>query len=52
MTPALNKSLPEFEAIATGGIKFTPQGFIGQTVVLYDEADDAVLAAATITGTG
>jgi peroxiredoxin Q/BCP len=35
MTPALNKSLPEFEAVATGGVKFTPQGYIGQTVVLY-----------------
>ncbi len=35
MTPALNKPLPDFEAIATGGVKFTPQGFIGKTVVLY-----------------
>ena len=35
MTPALNKPLPEFEAIATGEVKFTPQAFIGQTVVLY-----------------
>jgi len=35
MTPALNKSLPDFEAIATGGVKFTPQAFVGQTVVLY-----------------
>jgi peroxiredoxin Q/BCP len=35
MTPALNKSLPEFEAVATGGVKFTPQGYVGQTVVLY-----------------
>lgn len=35
MTPALNKPLPEFEAIATGGVKFTPQSFVGQTVVLY-----------------
>ena len=35
MTPALNKTLPEFEALATGGMKFTPQAFLGQTVVLY-----------------
>src|SRR5690606_31592482 len=31
----LNKPLPEFEAVATGGIKFTPQAYVGQTVVLY-----------------
>ncbi len=35
MTPALNKSLPEFEANATGGVKFTPQALQGKTVVLY-----------------
>jgi peroxiredoxin Q/BCP len=35
MTPALNKPLPEFEALATGGVKFTPAAFNGQTVVLY-----------------
>lgn len=35
MTPALNKPLPEFEALATGGVKYTPQAFAGQTVVLY-----------------
>ena len=35
MTPALNKPLPDFEAIATGGVKFTPQSFQGQTVILY-----------------
>ena len=35
MTPALNKPLPEFEALATGGVKFTPQAYLGQTVVLY-----------------
>ena len=35
MTPALNKPLPEFEAVATGGVKFTPQAFVGRTVVLY-----------------
>ncbi|WKB53639.1 peroxiredoxin [Eleftheria terrae] len=35
MTPALNKPLPEFEALATGGVKYTPSAFAGQTVVLY-----------------
>jgi thioredoxin-dependent peroxiredoxin len=35
MTPALNKPLPEFEALATGDVKFTPQAFAGQIVVLY-----------------
>ena len=35
MTPALNKPLPEFEAFATSGLKFTPQAFAGQIVVLY-----------------
>ena len=35
MTPALNKALPEIEAQATGGVKFTPQAFHGRVVVLY-----------------
>jgi peroxiredoxin Q/BCP len=35
MTPALNKPLPEFEANATGGVKFTPQAYAGRIVVLY-----------------
>ncbi len=35
MTPALNKPIPEFEALATGGIKFTPQAYVGKIVVLY-----------------
>ena len=35
MTPALNKPLPEFEAQATGGVKFTPSAFLGRMVVLY-----------------
>ena len=35
MTPALNKALPEFEALATGGVKFTPQAFAGKIVVMY-----------------
>ena len=35
MTPALNKPVPEFEALATGGTKFTPQAYAGKIVVLY-----------------
>jgi peroxiredoxin Q/BCP len=35
MTPALNKPVPEFEAVATGGVKFTPQAYLGKIVVLY-----------------
>jgi thioredoxin-dependent peroxiredoxin len=35
MTPVLNKNLPDFEAHATSGVKFTPQAFNGRAVVLY-----------------
>ena len=35
MTPAINKPVPEFEALATGGVKFTPQAYAGKIVVLY-----------------
>jgi peroxiredoxin Q/BCP len=35
MTPVINKALPEFEALATGGVKFTPQSHLGKVVVLY-----------------
>ena len=35
MTPVVNKSLPEFEAVATSGVKFTPQSHLGKIVVLY-----------------
>ena len=35
MTPSLNKPVPEFEALATGGVKFTPQAYAGKIVVLY-----------------
>jgi thioredoxin-dependent peroxiredoxin len=47
MTPALNKPLPEFEALATGGVKFTPQAFAGQTVVLYFYPKDATPGCTT-----
>ncbi len=35
MTPAINKPVPEFEALATGGIRFTPHAYLGRAVVLY-----------------
>jgi thioredoxin-dependent peroxiredoxin len=35
MTPALDKLLPEFEALATSGVKFSPQAFAGKAIVLY-----------------
>ena len=35
MTPALNKPLPEIDALATGGVRFTPHTYLGQAVVLY-----------------
>ena len=35
MTPVLNKNLPEFEALATSGVRFTPSAFNGRAVVLY-----------------
>jgi thioredoxin-dependent peroxiredoxin len=35
MTPVVNKTLPEFEAFATSGVKFTPQSVLGKAVVLY-----------------
>jgi peroxiredoxin Q/BCP len=35
MTPALNKHLPDIEALATGGVKFTPQTYLGQVLILY-----------------
>jgi thioredoxin-dependent peroxiredoxin len=35
MTPVLNKVVPEFEALATSGVKFTPASQHGHAVVLY-----------------
>ena len=35
MTPALNKPLPDIDALATGGVKFTPSAFAGKAIVLY-----------------
>ncbi len=35
MTPALNKALPDIEAQATGGLKFTQHTYAGRFVVLY-----------------
>jgi peroxiredoxin Q/BCP len=35
MTPVLNKAIPDFEALATGGVKFSPSAFSGRVIVLY-----------------
>ena len=47
MTPVVNKSLPEFEAAATGGVKFTPQSNLGRVVVLYFYPKDATPGCTT-----
>ncbi len=47
MTPVVNKSLPEFEALATGGVKFTPQSNLGHAVVLYFYPKDATPGCTT-----
>jgi peroxiredoxin Q/BCP len=35
MTPALNKALPDIEALGTGGLKLTQHTHIGRFLVLY-----------------
>jgi len=47
MTPVINKTLPEFEAVATGGVKFTPQSHLGHAVVLYFYPKDATPGCTT-----
>ena len=47
MTPVLNKALPEFEALATSGVKFTPQSHLGHAVVLYFYPKDATPGCTT-----
>ncbi len=47
MTPVVNKALPEFEANATSGIKFTPQAFLGKAVILYFYPKDATPGCTT-----
>jgi peroxiredoxin Q/BCP len=47
MTPAVNKALPELEALATSGVKFTPQAFLGKVVVLYFYPKDATPGCTT-----
>jgi thioredoxin-dependent peroxiredoxin len=47
MTPAINKPLPEIEAAATGGITFTPEAYLGKTVVLYFYPKDATPGCTT-----
>jgi thioredoxin-dependent peroxiredoxin len=47
MTPVINKSIPEFEAVATSGVKFTPQSHLGHAVVLYFYPKDATPGCTT-----
>lgn len=35
MAIVINKPIPDFEALATGGVKFSPQAYAGKWVVLY-----------------
>ena len=35
MTPIVNKALPDFDAPATSGAKFSPHAFRGKAIVLY-----------------
>jgi peroxiredoxin Q/BCP len=47
MTPVVNKALPEFEAAATSGVKFTPQSQLGHAVVLHFYPKDATPGCTT-----
>ena len=47
MTPSVNKALPDFEAPATGGVKFSPHAFMGKIVVLYFYPKDATPGCTT-----
>ena len=47
MTPTLNKSLPDFDAPATGGIKVTPHHLSGRIAVLYFYPKDATPGCTT-----
>jgi len=47
MTPVVNKALPEFEALATSGVTFSPQAFLGKCVVLYFYPKDATPGCTT-----
>ena len=47
MTPIVNKAIPDFDAPATNGVKFTPQAFAGKTIVLYFYPKDATPGCTT-----
>jgi peroxiredoxin Q/BCP len=47
MTPIVNKALPEFDAPATGGVKFSPQSHQGKVIVLYFYPKDATPGCTT-----
>jgi peroxiredoxin Q/BCP len=47
MTPIVNKALPDFDAPATSGVKFSPQAFRGKSIVLYFYPKDATPGCTT-----
>ncbi|MFN9506291.1 MAG: peroxiredoxin [Rubrivivax sp.] len=47
MTPIVNKALPEFDAPATGGVKFSPAAFHGKAIILYFYPKDATPCCTT-----
>ena len=47
MTPVINKALPEFEAVATSCVKFTPQSNQWHAIVLYFYPKDATPGCTT-----
>jgi thioredoxin-dependent peroxiredoxin len=47
MTPVVNKALPDFEALATAGVKFSPAAFRGKAIVLYFYPKDATPGCTT-----
>ncbi|MBG6083141.1 peroxiredoxin Q/BCP [Rubrivivax gelatinosus] len=47
MTPVVHKTLPDFEAPATGGVKFSPAAYRGHAVVLYFYPKDATPGCTT-----
>ena len=49
MAVVVNKPIPEFEALATGGIKVSNQSHVGQTVVLYFYPKDNAFGLTQVT---
>jgi thioredoxin-dependent peroxiredoxin len=47
MTPIVNKAIPDFDAPATSGVKFSPGAFHGKAIVLYFYPKDATPGCTT-----